>query len=59
MPLAPAPVRVRLRYLLEPPGWSPDGSTLTAPQMRAARDEGLERDAGEAALGADAAEAGV
>jgi sterol desaturase/sphingolipid hydroxylase (fatty acid hydroxylase superfamily) len=27
---------VALRYVVEPPGWSPDGSTLTAPEMRAA-----------------------
>jgi hypothetical protein len=27
---------VRLAYLLQPPGWSPDGSTLTAAQMQAA-----------------------
>jgi sterol desaturase/sphingolipid hydroxylase (fatty acid hydroxylase superfamily) len=29
--------RERLGYLLEPPGWSPDGSTLTARQMQARR----------------------
>ena len=29
--------RSRLGYLLAPPGWSPDGSTLTADQMRAAQ----------------------
>jgi len=28
--------KTRLSYLLEPPGWSPDGSTLTAPQMQRA-----------------------
>jgi sterol desaturase/sphingolipid hydroxylase (fatty acid hydroxylase superfamily) len=32
----PNPWRVRLAYLLKPPGWSPDGSTLTAAQMQAA-----------------------
>ena len=35
----PAPMRVRLRYMLEPPGWSPDGSTLTADQMKRAAGE--------------------
>ena len=29
--------RTALAYLFAPPGWSPDGSTLTAAQMRAAR----------------------
>lgn len=29
------PWSVRLKYLLYPPGWSPDGSTQTADQMRA------------------------
>jgi sterol desaturase/sphingolipid hydroxylase (fatty acid hydroxylase superfamily) len=29
--------RTRARTLLEPPGWSPDGSTLTARQMQALR----------------------
>lgn len=29
------PWRVRLAYLLKPPGWSPDGSTKTADQLRA------------------------
>lgn len=33
--LRPGTLGVRLRYLLAPPGWSPDGSTLTASQMRA------------------------
>ena len=27
--------RARLGYFFEPPGWSPDGSTLTADQLRA------------------------
>jgi sterol desaturase/sphingolipid hydroxylase (fatty acid hydroxylase superfamily) len=27
--------RARLGYVFAPPGWSPDGSTLTAPQLRA------------------------
>jgi sterol desaturase/sphingolipid hydroxylase (fatty acid hydroxylase superfamily) len=35
--LRPAPLATRLAYLVQPPGWSPDGSTQTAPQMRAAR----------------------
>jgi sterol desaturase/sphingolipid hydroxylase (fatty acid hydroxylase superfamily) len=30
-------LREALGYLLAPPGWSPDGSTLTASQLRAAR----------------------
>lgn len=34
--LRPASLRTRLGYLLRPPGWSPDGSTLTASQLRAA-----------------------
>jgi sterol desaturase/sphingolipid hydroxylase (fatty acid hydroxylase superfamily) len=34
--LRPNPWRVRLAYLLRPPGWSPDRSTLTSDQMRAA-----------------------
>jgi sterol desaturase/sphingolipid hydroxylase (fatty acid hydroxylase superfamily) len=34
--LRPNPLRVRLGYLLNPPGWSPDGSTRTASEMRAA-----------------------
>jgi sterol desaturase/sphingolipid hydroxylase (fatty acid hydroxylase superfamily) len=34
--LRPNPLAVRLGYLLKPPGWSPDGSTRTADQMRAA-----------------------
>jgi sterol desaturase/sphingolipid hydroxylase (fatty acid hydroxylase superfamily) len=29
--------RTRLSHLLQPPGWSPDGSSLTARQMRALR----------------------
>ena len=33
--LAAASWRARLGYLFAPPGWSPDGSTLTAPQLRA------------------------
>ncbi len=38
--LRPNPLSVRIGYLVNPPGWSPDGSTLTATQMRAAlRDE--------------------
>jgi sterol desaturase/sphingolipid hydroxylase (fatty acid hydroxylase superfamily) len=32
--------RARLATLLEPPGWSPDGSTLTARQMQALRTPG-------------------
>lgn len=31
-----APLRAKLGWLLAPPGWSPDGSTLTADQLRAA-----------------------
>jgi len=34
--LSPAPWRARLGYLFQPPGWSPDGSTLTAEQMKKA-----------------------
>ena len=34
--LRPNPLRVRLGYLLNPPGWSPDGSSHTAREMRAA-----------------------
>lgn len=30
-----APLRAKLGWLLAPPGWSPDGSTLTADQLRA------------------------
>lgn len=30
------PWRVRVGYLLKPPGWSPDGSTKTADELRAA-----------------------
>jgi len=33
--LAAASWRARLGYVFAPPGWSPDGSTLTAPQLRA------------------------
>ena len=55
--LRPAPVRVRLAYLLEPPGWSPDGSTLTAPQMRALADRERAERTSEAAIDADVAEA--
>jgi sterol desaturase/sphingolipid hydroxylase (fatty acid hydroxylase superfamily) len=33
--LRPAALRTRLAYVLAQPGWSPDGSTLTAPQLRA------------------------
>jgi sterol desaturase/sphingolipid hydroxylase (fatty acid hydroxylase superfamily) len=33
----PNPWRVRLAYLFRPPGWSPDGSTLTSNQLRAAQ----------------------
>ncbi|RIL04447.1 MAG: C-5 sterol desaturase [Proteobacteria bacterium] len=33
--LRPAPLRTRLGYVFEPPGWSPDGSTKTAAQLRA------------------------
>lgn len=33
--LRPAPLRTRLAYWFAPPGWSPDGSTKTAAQMRA------------------------
>ena len=43
----PNPLRVRLGLALQPPGWSPDGSTQTARQMRAARSTG---DAPDAAL---------
>lgn len=32
-----APLRTRLAYLFAPPGWSPDGSTRTAAQLRAER----------------------
>jgi sterol desaturase/sphingolipid hydroxylase (fatty acid hydroxylase superfamily) len=32
----PNPLRVRLGYLLKPPGWSPDGSTKTADELRSA-----------------------
>ena len=32
----PNPLSVRLGYLLKPPGWSPDGSTKTADELRAA-----------------------
>jgi len=32
----PNPLRVRLGYLVNPPGWSPDGSTKTANELRAA-----------------------
>ena len=35
--LRPAPLRDRLGYLFMPPGWSPDGSTKTAAQLRADR----------------------
>ncbi len=31
----PNPLWVRLQYALRPPGWSPDGSTLTSDQLRA------------------------
>lgn len=34
--LRPAPLTTRLAYLFAPPGWSPDGSTKTARQLRAA-----------------------
>ena len=33
--LRPASWRTRLGYVFAPPGWSPDGSSLTAPQLRA------------------------
>lgn len=33
------PLSVRLRYMFGRPGWSPDGSTLTVPQMRAAQQQ--------------------
>lgn len=33
--LRPNPLSVRLGYLLNPPGWSPDGSSHTAREMRA------------------------
>jgi len=33
--LRPASWRARLGYVFAPPGWSPDGSSLTAPQLRA------------------------
>jgi len=32
----PNPLRLRLGYFFRAPGWSPDGSTLTAKQMKAA-----------------------
>jgi sterol desaturase/sphingolipid hydroxylase (fatty acid hydroxylase superfamily) len=32
----PNALRTRLAYLFQPPGWSPDGSTLTSRQMREA-----------------------
>lgn len=32
---APGPLALRVQRLLRPPGWSPDGSTPTAAQMRA------------------------
>jgi sterol desaturase/sphingolipid hydroxylase (fatty acid hydroxylase superfamily) len=38
--LRPNPLRTRLAYLFAPPGWSPDGSTRTAPQLRAAQRSG-------------------
>ena len=37
--LRPNPLAVRLGLLLRRPGWSPDGATRTARQMRAERDE--------------------
>ncbi len=33
--LRPAPWRTRISYLLKPPGWSPDGSSHTADELRA------------------------
>ncbi len=33
--LRPGSLRARLGYLFAPPGWSPDGTSLTATQMRA------------------------
>jgi sterol desaturase/sphingolipid hydroxylase (fatty acid hydroxylase superfamily) len=33
--LRPAALRTRLAYAFAPPGWSPDGATLTASQLRA------------------------
>jgi sterol desaturase/sphingolipid hydroxylase (fatty acid hydroxylase superfamily) len=33
--LRPAPLATRLAYVFAPPGWSADGSTLTASQLRA------------------------
>ncbi len=33
--LRPAPLATRLAYVFAPPGWSPDGSTKTAKQLRA------------------------
>ncbi len=35
--LRPNPLRTRLAYLVEPPGWSPDGTTLTSRQLRERR----------------------
>jgi sterol desaturase/sphingolipid hydroxylase (fatty acid hydroxylase superfamily) len=35
--LRPASLRTRLAYVFAPPGWSPDGSTRTAAQLRSAR----------------------
>lgn len=37
----PNPWRTRLAYLYAPPGWSPDGRTLTSEQMRARAGQGL------------------
>ncbi|MEZ4333229.1 MAG: sterol desaturase family protein [Myxococcota bacterium] len=35
--LRPAPLATRLAHVFAPPGWSPDGSTQTAAELRAAR----------------------
>jgi hypothetical protein len=42
----PNPLSVRLGLLLQPPGWSPDGSTRTARELRALRDGATESLAG-------------
>ncbi|NNL67936.1 MAG: sterol desaturase family protein [Myxococcales bacterium] len=47
--------RERIGYLLGPPGWSPDGSTRTARQMRAALERPEPGDASELGAGASAA----
>ncbi|PSR05524.1 MAG: C-5 sterol desaturase [Bacteroidetes bacterium SW_11_45_7] len=37
----PNPLWVKLRYIFMPPGWSPDGSTLTTNQLREGVNKGL------------------